>query len=575
MPYNKKSPSIFILNGRARLYPPTDTYKSWRIYYKDPVTGKPKTVTGGTTRELAEAKASQILGDYIDPQDATKPPLLADVVESWLEQNRHKWSERTRKGYESIARKYLLQRWGGTPITQIGPEDMRKIDTSNLGRAAQERLAYVVKSVFEQGSNWFRRDPKRYGQNIKITGTKASEYKPRVSRGDIPSGQLVASWINTAYSSFQLSPLDDPATVHVDLLTGVKTRTKGRVSMGGLGLVTPMDDVFLNGLPADKYYTVHNRLIEDRFTNEYKLAYNAKTAMMWRNAGLVTAIGAGDGLRIGEVLALRVRHFLTREQVVEAFVAGVPREQRSYRGEINVYEQASSIGGKQIFVGLPKMRKTRTVHSPYYLPHWDGEDVGAHRKLVAAVIPRFADINTSFWTSTNEEAITLWKNGFIPLGWLIWNRLEELWNEPAINIGKPSLKTKINNYLDLLVFPSKQPPRKSNKTSWEDSFPYGQRLVPGTGSYQAASNYNLNYQNRLFDYVTEFYNIWPEHRANSSTRKGWTHHGLRHYAASWRIQAGVPLTTIAAELGHKSAAFTLERYGHMIPIDIDDRGFEF
>lgn len=570
------TPAITILNGRAKLYPPTDSYKQWRIYYKDKVTGKPKTTSGGATQEIATAKASELLADYVDPAGKVTAPTLADVVDSWLKQNQHKWSERTRTMYEAVAKKYLLERWGGTPVTQIGPEDMRKIDTSSLGRTGQERLAYIVKSVFEQGSDWYQRDPKRYAKNIKITGTAASKRDLAVSRGDIPTGKLVASWINTAYSSFQISPLDDSSTVQVDTLTGVKTRTKGKIGWSdGLGMSTPLDDVFLNGLPADRFYTVHGRPIEDRFTSEYKRAYNDKTAMMWRNVGLCVALGAGDGLRIGEDLALRVRHFLTKEQVIEAFIAAVPRSERSYRGVIDVCEQASNSSGKNIVVGLPKMHKTRIVHSPYYMPNWNGEDIGMHRTMISKIVPRFADPTVSFWTSTDDEAILLWKNGFIPLGWLIWNRLEELWNDPIINEGKPSLKKKINDYMDLLLFPSKQKPRGTNKTSWEDNFPYGKRIVEGTGSYQSMSNYNANYQNPLFDYVTQIYDIWPEHRANSTTRKGWTHHGLRHYAASWRIQSGVPLTTIAAELGHKDAKFTLSRYGHMMPNLIDDRGFEF
>uniref|UniRef100_A0AAU8GM54 Integrase n=1 Tax=Mycobacterium phage Farewell TaxID=3158893 RepID=A0AAU8GM54_9CAUD len=40
-------------------------------------------------------------------------------------------------------------------------------------------------------------------------------------------------------------------------------------------------------------------------------------------------------------------------------------------------------------------------------------------------------------------------------------------------------------------------------------------------------------------------------------------HDLRHTAASWWIQAGVPLPVIQAQLGHESITTTVNRYGHI------------
>lgn len=44
-------------------------------------------------------------------------------------------------------------------------------------------------------------------------------------------------------------------------------------------------------------------------------------------------------------------------------------------------------------------------------------------------------------------------------------------------------------------------------------------------------------------------------------------HDLRHTFASLMLQAGKELLNVSQQLGHHSASFTLERYGHLIPRD--------
>jgi integrase len=43
-----------------------------------------------------------------------------------------------------------------------------------------------------------------------------------------------------------------------------------------------------------------------------------------------------------------------------------------------------------------------------------------------------------------------------------------------------------------------------------------------------------------------------------------TWHSLRHSAASLWIRAGVDLLTVSRRLGHASAAFTMDSYGHLV-----------
>jgi integrase len=44
-------------------------------------------------------------------------------------------------------------------------------------------------------------------------------------------------------------------------------------------------------------------------------------------------------------------------------------------------------------------------------------------------------------------------------------------------------------------------------------------------------------------------------------------HDLRHGHASQALQNGVPVKTVQARLGHSTAAFTLDVYGHLLPGD--------
>lgn len=46
-------------------------------------------------------------------------------------------------------------------------------------------------------------------------------------------------------------------------------------------------------------------------------------------------------------------------------------------------------------------------------------------------------------------------------------------------------------------------------------------------------------------------------------------HDLRHTAASLLIRQGASIKAVQAQLGHKSATVTLDRYGHLWPDELD------
>lgn len=60
---------------------------------------------------------------------------------------------------------------------------------------------------------------------------------------------------------------------------------------------------------------------------------------------------------------------------------------------------------------------------------------------------------------------------------------------------------------------------------------------------------------------------WALARSNTGIRCRW--HDLRHTCASWLVQAGVPLHTVAEILGHTSTQVT-KRYAHLTPDHLRD-----
>ncbi len=259
---------------------------------------------------------------------------------------------------------------------------------------------------------------------------------------------------------------------------------------------------------------------------QQRSAETESLASRYRQTALITALGASGGLRIGECLALRVRHFLTLEQITFLFSTNWDRTQLNehrelaYRGYLDLGEQASQSGtGKILVQGTKGKIKQRDVHLPAFLPNW---------------------------------------------------------NDPAIR--HRNLTNRVRDFHDLLLFPTRTKARAGRdgevSVLTEPGWRRGTRIVEGTGSYQNQSNYQ-RFSNPLYDYVADDMNEYPEHRIHARARKGWTHHGLRHWAVSSRLKAGVPLPLIAKEMGHKDSAFTLERYGHVVDEGVGELGFEY
>jgi len=56
---------------------------------------------------------------------------------------------------------------------------------------------------------------------------------------------------------------------------------------------------------------------------------------------------------------------------------------------------------------------------------------------------------------------------------------------------------------------------------------------------------------------------------------GWALHGTRHTYASLALRAGVDIKRVQASLGHATAAFTLDVYGHVTAAGLRDAAATF
>ncbi|NMM99222.1 tyrosine-type recombinase/integrase [Bifidobacterium olomucense] len=412
----------------------------------------------------------------------------------------------------------------------------------------------------------------------------------------------------------------------IDPITGEKLRTSPWVDvpMEGYVRANPTDDLWRRGLPEQflikPYGTPHYTRDMQGFLRRQTL----DRAERYRMLAAWFGIGAGGGLRIGEELALRISHLLTPAQSeflfvtahiqrwdeetenawkIDAMKPGPTRE--GFYGAIRVDEQFTQVGST-FALGLPKWNspgnmKRRTVHLPYYLPSpLHSGDKRSLREQIAEHAPRFKphdnpENDASFWSSTPTEVGTLWAEGYVPIGWILLQRLTDLWNNKALDRASTDALThdvllgeKQANYQRMLLFPTRKPVKdKEAARNTDITRPEGWTgqvsVIPGTGNYIHPSNLQADL-NPIFDYVSArlqlFPGAYPEgHDPDAKGgRKGWTHHSLRHYMASSRIAMGVPLTLISRELGHASLSTTINAYIQVLneaQASVPPSGFEY
>jgi integrase len=534
------------------------------------VTKKRKIVSGGKSEESATAKALALLGDYVpEPlKPGAKPPTVQQAVESWLQANAERWNTRTRDhyGYQS---KRLIDALGARPVSSITPNDIARIDVSTLSRGEQKKIRTIVRGVFRHVEAWLYSDAESLARAVKVSGGKDSDPAKQVTRGDIPTTEYVQSLIASCYTTLNIFTRDNGREVAIaplDFNKGVPDRLVLRMR---------------RGIPR------HYKRLEEHRKKEDEILKSR-----FRQFGLLFALAAGGGLRIGELLALRVRHFFPDASSLSFTTSTLDSNLSeddplflNYVGRVDVVEQASQASKGAIVLSAPKMARERAVWLPPILPAGTGqtfiEDVTT-RQRATRIVPRFEDPRISMWSMTRKEALSLWMKEQPPLVFMLWLRLTELWESNVVQSQKTE-DARFRTFQSLLLFPTRNPLREQDgqfqpNIKYASTWKHDVRIVRGTGGYQSTTNLVGRYLNVVFDYVSEeLGGYYPSHRVNKKEgRKGWTLHGLRHYAiSSWLASPIVSLPEVTTQAGHKDINFTLERYGHLM----DDRlvrarGFE-
>lgn len=581
--------SIVVLTGRARLYPPKEPGGTWRITYKDKM-NKRRTTHGGKTQDEATAHAARKLGDWT-PEDVSGQPIptLQEAFDTFIGENTSRWNPRTVEQYNTMGKRFL-KKLGHMQVSQLSTRDFATVDISNLSRGQQTKVRSLIRGTMKVASNFVHAAPDSYADAVRLTGTRLEARDEEVRRGDVAPSSFIYDVINACYSTCQLHPvrrymndvegLEPPAFNEITGEHGHDeqwfTQADGRWDTLRFDEGMPVQwvkDHHRRGMPK------HYKNIEKRQKDETK-----ELAARYRMFSLAVGLSAGIGLRIGEVLPLRVRDFVENnyERMEHLFVnarSDNPDRQLmewNYIGRLEINKQSSEAG--RIILSLPKHEKVRTVWIPAILYHRSETakmlNMDRRRQAVDAGLTHFTNEDISLWRMTREDSLVLWQNNIIPLAWMLLDRLNDLWDQLHKNTKDDNWR--FEDFQKLLLFPTRTPPRRNNNIMVPPRWHEDASIVPGFGGYVSTTNFANQLTNPIFDFVSKKTRSYPEHRRNlpEGKRKGWTFHALRHYFITSTIYHRVALPSISEMAGHATVDFTMKRYSHAIRKSYDLRGFE-
>lgn len=574
-----------VLGGRGTLYSPTEAKPRWQCAIHDPVTLKRRIFSARTQDEVL-SKARRALGDW-DPAEETRTeraPTLQEAFDGWVESNIGGWSDRTPQVYRSRFKTHLSH-LADIPVTQVSTSDLRGValDTS---REQARRVRTIVRAIFDSTERWHRRAGHVYADAVLLPDTKTADAPATVESTQIPNNDWINGVVDCAWSTYQRHPAKSFVDDEIDPVTGEHSKWSQDIfdnptlSQFALRLGMPLDSpaVKRRGIPR------HYKNVEQRQRDQ-----TTELASRMRQIALAHTLGAGAGLRVGEVYALRVWHLFhpwthNISRTVDLAMHEIsPRElQENYEavgtertgdllmpgwtGKIEVCEQISapSTGPQQI--SLPKMGKIRQALAlPFLYPAWDNSSRPLRELLVDATERYELDFDvfdphdgsTPLWRMTTQDALKLWKVGFTPVSLLIHDRLRELWLQSGRNL-------KV--FRNMLLLPTRNPARGDGPSvRWPSRWPYPKEIP--FGNYQNPKNTARRFTNPLFDWVSEVTDNWPGYHAWGGTRRGFVHHSTRHWYCSATLHHKISLPVISKSAGHKSPAFTLQRYSSSLPTE--------
>lgn len=571
--------SIKVADGLASLILPSAKRRTWQVFFNDPVTGKRRSVSGGHSREEAENRAYEVLGFYV-PEHLRKDgacPTLADCWESWLDQNQDRLNTRSVDNYKHTAKR-LLDPLGEVEIRELSPTRIRQIDVSDLSINQQRKVRTILRHSLSVNERWL----KTFSLDELVSAVRLHAHKTSdgrnasVPRGSIPPMHWLGQVVQSALLSF--APMFD----------------------------SPLGELEFHPLPQEffdkRVASVPPQVKKNRKMLETRS--RERTLMMLRQWATMVVLAANSGMRIGELLGLRVANLIDENTLyndvsrlemlnlnMDTYYSDLddylPPEAAPaflyYRGKIFVEEQASQAGRGKTVVGAPKHNSSRAVWVSPVMFGCPWSDITGEPEFQRAtdkalwVLGRVTNpiisITTpqELWFMSQYEATALWMNGIIPVAYLLRQHLMWLLRryESIEAIDDDADRTKA--FSQLLVFPT-----ISKARTGRDGLPnvlyeanrYKTPIPRGTNGYQSTCNLAARWTNFIFDHASEITDEWPVHRQGLDTRRGFSFHALRHYAISQMLRTPNISLPMASKLaGHSNIDFTLRRYGHVFDED--------
>jgi hypothetical protein len=340
--------------------------------------------------------------------------------------------------------RYIVAELGEIPISQVSPQDSPKIDVSHLSREQQTKVRSLVRGMMTEGQRWILGEPDDYAEEVLLSGSRSEMREYTVQKGDIAPARFINDVINVCWSICQPHPVyveqnerDDKPTIY-DEVTGEVPLPYWESNKRSLKPFEPLSQAFVE--------EHHRRGGAPRFkTEESTRRETQELAARYRMFALAVALAAGGGLRIGEILTLRVRDFVKDDQFMmeDVFVNGRAENAHQqlrrwdYKGELLINKQASQRGKGQIVLSLPKYGHIRTIHLPAVL--YSGIEESPHltrrrrEQVIHAGLDEYTDEEESLWDMSWYAALKLWESngtidGMIPLAWLLLHQLNDHWD---------------------------------------------------------------------------------------------------------------------------------------------------
>lgn len=519
-----------LYGGQVTLYGPTPSRPYYRVLYHD-TTGTKRFQNVGKTRADALAGAAALVGVATPAHTlhVDAAPTVSQAFETFKQVRQRQVSPRTFAYDEAIIRRTTTGTLHDVRLNRLSPEMLRQIDTNGKSRTLQKKIRTLWRQMLHQHKMWIHHTPEALVDGIHVDGTKRDDDRTQVDAKTIPSTTYVHTLLARAWSTENpLIPETNSAFSHAS-------------------------DRDFSGLPEEMIVS-QMRAVQRHYGNpeEFQQGERLRVGRTYQTLALVNALGAGAMLRYGEIMALRLHHLMD-----DASIRAIIRHKDSHTlyetinenltGHIAVMEQASNDTRGKMTVSKPKMGRQRQTTLPSFLPSVDGS-----RRLHAPPSHEARNFSQtaalSYWMQYGTPAVRM----------MLVTHLERIFSQWS----RREMGQSVEMVRNTLIFPTSTVARSTPVVDGLRGY-HGPCTLTG-GSYRSNTNFR-KIMSPLYDHISNELDEFPYGKQPKKARRaGYTMHGMRHYGVSIQLKAGRSVVDISADAGHRTPAFTLQRYAHLI-----------